>query len=142
METGKIVNSILAATADVFGTMLNLDVAAVGEAVEPKGSDTIDGVLALVGFSGKWAGTGMVRCDTALACAFYAHLLKAPVATRRCHSGRARYRRRDRQHDHRHCEERSRGRRPVQWEVLLPASHPLGRQVASVPVRPTAMLLC
>jgi len=71
----QIVDSICAATAEAFGTMLNLTVTP-GEAYrEPPSSGPTDGVIALLGLVGQWAGTGIVQCDPSLAGRIYTHLL-------------------------------------------------------------------
>jgi chemotaxis protein CheX len=70
-----LVNAILAATAEVFEVMLNLEITAGPAYREPPSSEPFDGVVALVGLAGPWVGTGIIQCDTVLARVLFSHLL-------------------------------------------------------------------
>lgn len=55
------------ATRDVFSTMLGIE-ATIGEAyVDDAPPSPAEGVLALIGLAGSWAGSGTVGCSAALA---------------------------------------------------------------------------
>jgi chemotaxis protein CheX len=75
MEKQYIIDAIQSATLEVFTTMLASD-PAVGEAyAEHKASGVADGVVALIGLTGQWIGTGMVTCSAGLAAHLSASLL-------------------------------------------------------------------
>ena len=76
-----LVNSIRAATSEVFSIMLNLEITSGEAYCEPPSSEPTDGVVALIGLAGLWVGTGIVQCGTDLACQVYAHLLAVDCAT-------------------------------------------------------------
>ena len=71
----EIGDAIRAAAADVFSTMLGLDLtsgeAEIGEAAARNRA----GVVALLGFAGEWAGSGALYCDGRFACHMAAQLL-------------------------------------------------------------------
>lgn len=67
MTHERIVEMIERATQDVFGTMLGIE-AKMGEPYISDGAPApAEGVLALIGLAGSWAGTGTVGCPAALA---------------------------------------------------------------------------
>ncbi len=55
--------------------MLNLEITPGEPYREPPSSGPTDGVIALLGLAGEWAGTGIVQCDANLAGKIYSHLL-------------------------------------------------------------------
>jgi chemotaxis protein CheX len=67
LKEEQIVSSICAATSEVFGLMLNLEITPGEPYREPPSSGPTDGVIALLGLAGQWAGTGIVQCDATLA---------------------------------------------------------------------------
>lgn len=67
--------SIRAATGEVFATMLGLSPAPGRYFLVRDAPGPIDGVVALIGLAGKWAGTGMLSCSASLACTLSACLL-------------------------------------------------------------------
>jgi chemotaxis protein CheX len=73
----EIVAAIRGAAAEVFETMLNLDIAAGEPYVEPNTAETTDGVVALIGLAGAWVGSGLLHCDPKMACRIYSSLLAA-----------------------------------------------------------------
>ncbi len=75
----RLAESIRAVTADVFATMLNLDIAPAEAVAEPETSSMTDGIVALIGLAGDWVGTGVLQCDAGLACTLYSHLLMTPA---------------------------------------------------------------
>ncbi len=75
MDRNELEKSIRECTAHVFETMLGLEVEP-GEAYqEPNTSGTTEGVMALLGLAGSWVGTGILQCDTGLACLLYSRML-------------------------------------------------------------------
>jgi chemotaxis protein CheX len=63
-----LVDLIRQSAANVFSTMLGVELAP-GEAVSENGTpESNDGVVSLIGLAGAWAGTGSVSCSPALAC--------------------------------------------------------------------------
>jgi chemotaxis protein CheX len=73
-----LADAIEAATASVFSTMLGMEVAP-GEACEQMDPPPLNGVTALLGFTGKWVGTGMFCCRERLACELSSVMLMASV---------------------------------------------------------------
>jgi chemotaxis protein CheX len=55
-------------TANVFSTMLGLELVPGEAAIENGTPDANDGVVSLIGLAGAWAGTGSVSCSPAMAC--------------------------------------------------------------------------
>jgi len=68
LDQGKIVQAVQAATTQVFTTMLGLELQAGEPYVETNTPGPSDGVAAMVGLAGTWAGTGSVYCSAAFAC--------------------------------------------------------------------------
>ncbi len=66
---------IRAATGEVFSTMLGLEPASGDYYLARNAPGPIDGVVALIGLAGRWAGTGMLSCSANLACTLSACLL-------------------------------------------------------------------
>jgi chemotaxis protein CheX len=63
-----IVTAIIGSTKDLFTTMLGSDVQVGDPFVETSAPGPADGVVALVGMAGDWAGTGSVSLSANLAC--------------------------------------------------------------------------
>lgn len=59
----QIVDAICGATADVFSTMLGVEIAPDAAYTENGTPAPLDGVVALIGLAGSWVGTGMVCCS-------------------------------------------------------------------------------
>jgi len=74
-----IAAAIEAATLEVFSVMLGLEVHC-GEARLGQIAQDLSGVVAVLGLTGAWAGTGQVSCDTELACEIAGKLLMAEYA--------------------------------------------------------------
>src|SRR3982750_1992036 len=55
-------------TAEVFSTMLGLPLACGEAGLEVSPSESVDGVVALVGIAGTWAGSGRISCSAQFAC--------------------------------------------------------------------------
>ncbi len=67
VDTAVIAGAVREATQAVFSMMLSLE----AEAYEPRTvaqPDPVDGVVALIGFTGPWGGTGVLYCHEDLAC--------------------------------------------------------------------------
>jgi chemotaxis protein CheX len=63
-----MVDLIRQSTANVFSTMLGVELSP-GEAVIENGTpEANDGVVSFIGLAGAWVGTGSVSCSPALAC--------------------------------------------------------------------------
>lgn len=75
-----IVAAIRMAAAEVFETMLSLEIAAGDSYVEPNTAETTDGVVALIGLAGTCVGSGLLHCDPGMACRIYSSLLAAECA--------------------------------------------------------------
>lgn len=70
-----ILNSIAESAAQVFSTMLGVDLVR-GEASVTKGMpEASEGVVSFIGVAGSWAGTGSVSCSPTLACRICAQML-------------------------------------------------------------------
>ena len=63
-----IVDCIRAAAANVFSTMLNVELGDGEVSFEAAAPELSDGVVSFIGLAGAWAGTGSVTCSPALAC--------------------------------------------------------------------------
>ena len=68
MEKSKIVEAVQSATAEVFQTMLGVEVELVPAFADQSHPAVVDGVLAVVGIAGPWAGNGVITCSAAFAC--------------------------------------------------------------------------
>lgn len=68
IEPQKLVEYATAATADVFSTMLGMEAEAQPPSLDPDFPTINDGVMALVGMAGTWAGAGVICCSAAFAC--------------------------------------------------------------------------
>jgi chemotaxis protein CheX len=63
-----IVGAVSVATAEVFSTMLGLEVHHGDAFLESASPGPSDGVVSLIGLAGAWVGTGSVACSAAFAC--------------------------------------------------------------------------
>ncbi len=79
MNQDQIVNAVVAATQEVFSTMLAMEVR-VGEPYSEQAPNVSDGVVAFLGLAGRWSGTGMLSCPPALAAKLAAQLLMSETA--------------------------------------------------------------
>jgi len=70
-----IVNCIRHATANVFSTMLGVEVRQGEVRTENGAPDANDGVVSLIGLAGTWTGAGSISCSPALACRICSVLL-------------------------------------------------------------------
>lgn len=76
ISTADIVAAIIASTEEVFSTMLNMEVG-WQEIPLPQtiAAAPVSGVIALIGLTGPWAGTGSVSCNAEFACTLSSRLL-------------------------------------------------------------------
>ena len=72
----EIGNAIRAATGEVFSVMLGIDVAA-GDAQMAQAGQNHSGVVAVLGLTGAWGGSGQLSCESALALRIASKLLMA-----------------------------------------------------------------
>jgi chemotaxis protein CheX len=78
MERNAIVAAVEEATRNVFSMMVNLEVAPQ-EPIDHPDPEPVDGVVALLGFTGGWIGTGMLFCSDRLACRIGSAMMMAEV---------------------------------------------------------------
>ncbi len=71
-----LVRSVTEATSEVFSMMLDMTVEFVGFAGDAKGSD--NGLIALVGITGDWGGSGVFCCSPTLASLISTRMLGFP----------------------------------------------------------------
>ena len=78
LDTGTIADAVREATQAVFSMMLSLEAE-----VQPHRTvaqpDPVDGVVALIGFTGPWGGTGALYCEEELACKMSSSMLMAEI---------------------------------------------------------------
>jgi chemotaxis protein CheX len=77
LDQGKVVGAIRNATQEVFSTMLGLELAAQEAYRQPSKPEPTNGVVALIGLTGKWMGTGSIACSAEFACKISGQLLMA-----------------------------------------------------------------
>jgi len=69
------VECIRRAGANVFSTMLGVEIRQGEVSVENGSPDANDGVMSLIGLAGTWNGAGSITCTPSLACRICAHML-------------------------------------------------------------------
>src|SRR5260370_17010201 len=81
IDQERIVQSLKTSTQEVFSTMLNMKMRV--ETAYPQASKPgpADGVVALVGLTGKWVGTGSICCSAWFAREMSGYLLKSEFAS-------------------------------------------------------------
>jgi chemotaxis protein CheX len=75
VQHDDLVLMIRTATADVFGTMLGLDVAPGDPYQHTDMPEASDGVISFIGLAGTWVGTGSIACSAQVACKISSLLL-------------------------------------------------------------------
>jgi chemotaxis protein CheX len=70
-----LVDCITSASANVFTTMLGVELRQGEVSVETGTPDANDGVVSLIGLAGSWTGAGSVSCTPALACRICSQML-------------------------------------------------------------------
>lgn len=81
IEEKTIIEYVRTSTADVFSTMLGMEIVNEPEYSDENAPTVSDGVLALVGMAGTWAGTGAISCTAAFACRICNQLLMAEATS-------------------------------------------------------------
>jgi chemotaxis protein CheX len=76
----RIVESIRTSAEQVCSTMLGLELGPGECLIESTPPEAADGVLALIGVAGGWAGTGSVSCSAAMACRVCNQMLMTEAA--------------------------------------------------------------
>ncbi|MBI5083827.1 MAG: chemotaxis protein CheX [Acidobacteria bacterium] len=75
MTHEQVVPMIRAATREVFSTMLGIELLDRADSQGVSAPGTQEGVLALVGLAGQWAGSGIFSCSSAMGRRIAGHLL-------------------------------------------------------------------
>ena len=75
IEEKTMIEYVRASTADVFATMLGLEIENEPEYSDQNAPTVSDGVLAFVGMAGRWAGAGAIACSAPFACRLCNQLL-------------------------------------------------------------------
>jgi len=74
-----ILNSIRRAAADVFTTMVGMELTPASEVVESGTPEPAGGVVSFIGVAGAWAGTGSLTCSPELACVISSRMLSSEI---------------------------------------------------------------
>jgi chemotaxis protein CheX len=80
LTNDEIAGIIRAVTENVFSTMLGVQVQPGGMTVHTIMADQTEGVVAFVGFTGNWTGSGSIRCNGQSACIIGGKLLMTDFA--------------------------------------------------------------
>jgi chemotaxis protein CheX len=75
MQREEIVNAVHSATAEVFSTMLGMEVTPAPIHTDRASPSVNDGVMAFVGVAGPWMGNGIISCSATFACRLCATFL-------------------------------------------------------------------
>jgi chemotaxis protein CheX len=70
-----IVNSICQSMAQIFSTMLGVEIEQGDASIESGSLEANDGVVSLIGLAGSWAGMGSITCSPNLACRICSQML-------------------------------------------------------------------
>jgi chemotaxis protein CheX len=68
IDRETMIHYIRVATADVFTTMLGMEIEAGEPRFEQQAPAVTEGVFAFIGMAGEWAGSGTISCNAAFAC--------------------------------------------------------------------------
>jgi chemotaxis protein CheX len=68
MQRSEIIQAVHAATAEVFSTMLGVEVEPVPVRTDRSNPSVVEGVMAFVGIAGPWMGSGVISCSASFAC--------------------------------------------------------------------------
>jgi chemotaxis protein CheX len=75
IDEKTIVEFVRASAADVFSTMLGMEIESRPERTDQNAPTVSDGVMAFVGMAGAWTGSGVISCSAAFACQICNQLL-------------------------------------------------------------------
>ncbi len=70
-----IIDSIRSSTANVFSTMLGVELGTGSVRIDGAAAEPNDGVVSFIGIAGTWAGTGSISCSPQMACRICSQLL-------------------------------------------------------------------
>ncbi|MBX9604328.1 MAG: chemotaxis protein CheX [Bryobacteraceae bacterium] len=79
MTNEELVKIMSDATLDVFSTMLGMKALPGPARHEKPSTESVDGVLVVVGIAGHWTGSGRIWCNPAFACRLSANLTATPA---------------------------------------------------------------
>ena len=68
MQRQDIVQAVQSATAEVFSTMLGVEVETAPVQTDRSNPSVVEGVMAFVGIAGPWVGSGVISCTASFAC--------------------------------------------------------------------------
>jgi len=68
MNRQEVINAVHSSTAEVFSTMLGLEVQPADVHTDKASPAVNEGVMAFVGIAGPWVGSGVICCSAAFAC--------------------------------------------------------------------------
>jgi chemotaxis protein CheX len=77
MDETALVKALSEATAEVFSTMLGLEVLCGEPYSETNARGQSDGIIAVIGLAGEWIGTASIGCTAAMGCRMSSHMLGA-----------------------------------------------------------------
>lgn len=68
MQRQDIVQAVQSATAEVFSTMLGVEIETAPVQTDRSNPSVVEGVMAFVGIAGPWVGSGVISCTASFAC--------------------------------------------------------------------------
>jgi len=68
MQREEIIQAVHAATAEVFSTMLGVEVELAPVHADRSNPSIVEGLMAFVGIAGPWVGSGVFSCGASFAC--------------------------------------------------------------------------
>ena len=68
IDSGFLVGAIRTSTAEVFSTMMGIEVTAGEPILNTTEAGPTQGVVGIIGMAGSYVGTGMICCNVPLAC--------------------------------------------------------------------------
>jgi chemotaxis protein CheX len=80
MDDCDLIKALHEATAEVFSTMLGLEVICGEPYTETNARGQSDGIIAVIGLAGDWIGTASLCCSAAMGCRMSSHMLAAEFA--------------------------------------------------------------
>ncbi len=81
LDQAKIAAALRGAAEEVFTTMLGMEISAEGAYRHPSKPEPTNGVVALIGLTGKWVGTGSICCTSEFARKISGQLLMSEFAS-------------------------------------------------------------
>src|ERR1700755_3707015 len=68
MQNSEIIQATQSVTAELFSTMIGLDLEPCDPRIDRTSPSIDNGVMAIVGITGPWVGTGIISCSAEFAC--------------------------------------------------------------------------